>query len=110
MRDFDRIYENFLIYEFFSTFKKNFFKLYPKSNRDNIKNNIGIISFNLSILKINISNFKRLLKLKPVNVLIFFILYLPMFFLLINQSNLLKVKKFFFQYKTFNFIYMSKLH
>jgi len=52
LSDFDRIYENFLIYEFFSKFKKNFFKLYPKRNRDNIKTNIGIISFNLSILKI----------------------------------------------------------
>ena len=57
LSNFDRIYENFLKYHFFSTFKKNFFKLYPKRNIDNIKTKIGIISFNLSILKINISNF-----------------------------------------------------
>ena len=57
LRDFDQIYEKFYNYEFFSTFKKNFFRLYPNRKRDNIKTKIGIISFNLSILKIHISNF-----------------------------------------------------
>ena len=51
LKDYDRIYKNILNYVFFSTFKKIFFKLYPKRNRDNIKTKIGIISFNLSIIK-----------------------------------------------------------
>ena len=69
---FERIYTNFLNYEFFSTFKKIFFKLYPKRNRDNINIKMGIISFNLSTLKKYIYLFLTIFKIKSSKFNYFF--------------------------------------